>query len=294
MTSLRVPYVTVRRSHCRQQRRQDRDSRRGEARPHPRLAPHRSAPPGAHRPRPLRGSDSQRRGCGVTPGRHHLPGGLPAEAAAVQQPHLAEEDAVNERHGGKLVQLQLHAELELLLLYHHEGHGPGTPRGPPPRALRAARQLRSAAPLRTHTRSGGGTERRERGSAPVPAKGAVRPPAPPRRAYMAAGTAPPAPPAGIRSPAPRAPRWQRPGRGSLHAPSPGPTAAGRAPLYGKSAERCPARRGVTGRGRGRRPAETSRCSPAGAAPPLSRVPAWCGPPGHGLLLTFSVLNARRR
>lgn len=77
--------------------------------------------------------------------RRHLPGGLPAEAAPVQQPHLAEEDAVDEGHGGKLVQLQLHAELELLLLHHDEGHGPGAFRGSPPRQLRSA----PATPLRS-------------------------------------------------------------------------------------------------------------------------------------------------
>lgn len=75
--------------------------------------------------------------------RMHLPGGLAAEAAPVQQPHLAEEDAVDEGHGGELLQLQLHAELELLLLHHDEGHGPC--RGPPPRQLRCA----PATPLRS-------------------------------------------------------------------------------------------------------------------------------------------------
>lgn len=84
--------------------------------------------------------------------RRHLPGGLPAEAAPVQQPHLAEEDAVDEGHGGKLVQLQLHAELELLLLRHDEGHGPGASRGPPPRQLRSA----PATPLRSTPIAGPG------------------------------------------------------------------------------------------------------------------------------------------
>lgn len=151
------------------------------------------------------------------PGQGHLPGGLPAEAAAVQQPHLAEEDAVDEGHGGELVQLQLHAELELLLLHQHgEGRGTRSPRRPPPRALSAPRQLRVAppAPLRAHAPAG--RDGTGLGSAP-------RPPQPLAAAYMAAGAslrptrpAPAAP--GAASPWPRA--GARPGWG------PSPTASG--------------------------------------------------------------------
>ena len=55
-----------------------------------------------------------------------LPGGLGGEAAAVQQPHLAEEDPVDEGHRGELLELEVHLKLKLLLLHHHESQTPAS------------------------------------------------------------------------------------------------------------------------------------------------------------------------
>ena len=49
------------------------------------------------------------------------PGRLLGEAP-VQQPDLAEQDAVHEGDRRQLVQLEVHLELEFLLLHHHEIH----------------------------------------------------------------------------------------------------------------------------------------------------------------------------
>ncbi|VTJ89869.1 Hypothetical predicted protein, partial [Marmota monax] len=45
-----------------------------------------------------------------------LPGGLCSEAASIQQPHLAEEDAIDEGYQGELLELEVHLKLKLL---HH-------------------------------------------------------------------------------------------------------------------------------------------------------------------------------
>lgn len=55
-----------------------------------------------------------------------LPGGLGGEAAAVQQPHLAEEDPVDEGHRGELLEPEVHLKLKLLLLHHHESQTPAS------------------------------------------------------------------------------------------------------------------------------------------------------------------------
>lgn len=61
-----------------------------------------------------------------TVGLHHLPGGLGGEAAAVQQPHLAEQDPVDEGHRGELLELEVHLKLKLLLFHHHESQTPAS------------------------------------------------------------------------------------------------------------------------------------------------------------------------
>lgn len=73
--------------------------------------------------------------------RGSLPGGLGGEAAAVQQPHLAEEDPVDEGHRGELLELEVHLKLKLLLLHHREGQAPASGlrgRAPPPQLGRAS------------------------------------------------------------------------------------------------------------------------------------------------------------
>lgn len=73
-----------------------------------------------------------------------LPGGLRGEAAAVQQPHLAEEDPVDEGHRGELVELEVHLKLKLLLLHHRDGQAAAAAasglrgRAPPPQLGRAS------------------------------------------------------------------------------------------------------------------------------------------------------------
>lgn len=58
----------------------------------------------------------------------------------------------------------------------------------------------AAPPPRSAPIPGATAAPRGRSAAPLPARGAVQPPAPPRSAYMAAGASPPAPPARSRSP----------------------------------------------------------------------------------------------
>lgn len=53
---------------------------------------------------------------GVLPGRS-------GDKVSIQQPQLAEQNAVDKRHSGELLQRQMRLELKFLLL-HKECHGP--------------------------------------------------------------------------------------------------------------------------------------------------------------------------
>lgn len=103
----------------------------------------------------------------------------------------------------------------------------------------------AAPPPRSAPIPGATAAPRGRSAAPLPARGAVQPPAPPRSAYMAAGASPPAPPARSRSP-----HAALATAGARLTPRPllGPDGCGSSAALRKAVGALPARSGVTGQG----------------------------------------------